>query len=153
MMEAVQQYGLKKRHLQKYIKHVSAFYTRTITGKCYTSELVIKYQKRFVRYRDSLFTFLEYDGIPWHNNTAERALRHIAKQQQISMNFHEATTHEYLRLLGIRQTCRFQNTSFFRFLLSRERDIDQFKEGKPIRRAMPLASFNSLEQEDDSYDR
>lgn len=127
MMEAVQKYGLKKRHLQKFMKQVDAFYTRTIMGKRYRSELVITYQKRFVRYRESLFTFLEYDGIPWHNNTAERALRHIAKQQQISMSFHEAATHEYLRLLGIRQTCRFQNKSFFRFLLSRENDIDQFR--------------------------
>ncbi len=151
MMEAVQKYGLKKRHLQKFMQHVNTFYTRIITGKQYTSELVIKYQKRFARYRESLFTFLEYDGIPWHNNTAERALRHIAKQQQISMNFHEAATHEYLRLLGIRQTCRFQNKSFFRFLLSREKDIDQFEKGKPMRRVMPLPSFNTLEQEDDSY--
>lgn len=153
MMEAVQQYGLKKRHLQKFMQHVSTFYTRIITEKQYTSELVIKYQKRFARYRESLFTFLEYDGIPWHNNTAERALRHIAKQQQISMNFHEAATHEYLRLLGIRQTCRFQNKSFFRFLYSREKDIDQFEEGKPLRRAMPLVSFDSLEQKEDSWDR
>ena len=61
------------------------------------------------------------------------------------MNFHEATTHEYLRLLGIRQTCRFQNKSFFRFLLSREKDIDQFEEGKPIKKSMPLDSFNRLE--------
>jgi predicted RecB family nuclease len=152
MMEAVQKYGLKKRHLQKFMKHVSTFYTRTITGKYYTSELVIKYQKRFERYRDSLFTFLEYDGIPWHNNTAERALRHITKQQQISLNFHEAATHEYLRLLSMKQTCRFQNKSFFRFLLSREIDIDQFEEGKPTKKAMPLASCNSLEQEDDSRD-
>ncbi len=129
IMEAVQKYGLKKRHLQKFMKRVSAFYTRTITGKRYTSELVIKYQKRFVRYRESLFTFLQHDGIPWHNNTAERALRHIAKQQQISMNFHEAATYEYLRLLGIRQTCRFQNKSFFQFLLSREKDIDQLRGG------------------------
>ena len=148
IMEAVQKYGLKKRHLQKFMQHVSAFYTRTITGKQYTSELVITYQKRFVRYRDSLFTFLEHDGVPWHNNTAERALRHIAKQQQISMSFHEATTHEYLRLLGIKQTCRFQNKSFFRFLLSREKDIDQFEPTKTIKRSISVNSFNSPEQED-----
>ena len=151
-MESVQKYGLKKRHLQKFMKQVDAFFTRTITGKQYTSELVIKYQKRFVRYRDSLFTFLEYDGVPWHNNTAERALRHIAKQQQISMSFREVATHEYLRLLGMKQTCRFQNKSFFRFLVSREKVIDQFEESKPKRRVMPLPSSNSLEQEDDSYD-
>jgi predicted RecB family nuclease len=137
IMEAVQQYGLKKRHLHPFMKQVNTFYTGTITDKLYTSELVLKYQKRFDRYRDSLFTFLEYDGIPWHNNTAERALRHIAKQQQISMSFHEAATHEYLRLLGIKQTCRFQNKSFFQFLLSREQNIDQFEEGKSRKGAMP----------------
>src|SRR5260370_26419433 len=129
IMEAVQQYGLKKRHLQKFMQHVSAFYTRKITGKQYSSELVITYQKRFVIYRDSLCTFLPHDGVPWHNNTAERALRHITKQQQISQNFHEAATHEYLRLLGLKQTCRFQKKSFFQFLLSREKNIDQFEKG------------------------
>lgn len=117
-------------------------------GKQYRSELAIKYQKRFVRYRDSLFTFLEYDGIPWNNNTAERALRHIGRQQQISMSFREATTHEYLRLLGIKQTCRFQNKSFFRFLLSREKDIDQFEPTKTIKRSISVNFFNSPEQED-----
>jgi hypothetical protein len=120
------------------MQQVSAFYDRTITGKHYTSELVIKYQKRFVRYRESLFTFLEHDGIPWHNNTAERALRHIAKQQQISMSFREVATHEYLRLLSIKQTCRFQNKSFFRFLLSGERDIDQFEKGHSMKRSMQV---------------
>ena len=68
------------------------------------------------------------------------------------MNFHEAATHEYLRLLGMKQTCRFQNKSFFRFLLSREQDIDQFEEGKPMRKVMPLPLLNSLKQEDTSYD-
>ncbi len=136
MMEAVQKYGLKKRHLQKFMQHVNAFYDKTITGKQYTSELVIKYQKRFVRYRESLFTFLEYDGVPWHNNTAERALRHIAQQLQISMSLREVTTHEYLRLLGIKQTCRFQNKSFFQFLLSREIDIDLFEESRGMNRSM-----------------
>ncbi len=136
IMEAVQKYGLRKRHLQKFMQHVEAFYRRTITGKQYTSELVIKYQKRFVRYRESLFTFLEYDGIPWHNNTAERALRPIAQQLQISMSLREVTTQEYLRLLGIKQTCRFQNKSFFQFLLSREIDIDLFVGGHRLSKSI-----------------
>jgi hypothetical protein len=128
-MEAIQQDGLKKEYLHPFMKQVNAFYMRTITDKLYTSELVLKYQKRFIRYRDSLFTFLEHDGVPWHNNTAERALRHITKQQQISQNFHETATHGYLRLLGLKQTCRFQKKSFFQFLLSREKNIDQFEKG------------------------
>jgi len=105
-MEAVQQYGLKRRNLHKFMKQVDRFYEKVVTDKEYKSELAIKYQKRFAKYRDSLFTFLQYDGVPWHNNTAERALRHLAKQQQVSLAFHEQVTHDYLRLLGIRQTLR-----------------------------------------------
>jgi hypothetical protein len=125
IMEAVQKYGLKKRHLHKFMKHVDQFYQKIIVDKDYKSELVNKYQKRFIKYKDSLFTFLQYDGIPWHNNTAERALRHLTKQQQISLVFHEQVTHDYLRLLGIRQTLNFQGKSFYRFLFSNETDIDK----------------------------
>jgi predicted RecB family nuclease len=125
IMEAVQKYGLKKRHLHKFMKQVDLFYKKAIIDKEYKSELADKYQKRFIKYKDSLFTFLQYDGIPWHNNTAERALRHLTKQQQISLVFHEQVTHDYLRLLGIRQTLKFQGKSFYRFLFSNETDINQ----------------------------
>jgi hypothetical protein len=87
-----------------------------------------------VKYRESLFTFLEDDGIPWHNNTAENAIRHIAVQRKISQRFTETVTHYYLRLLSIRQSCRFQEKSFFHFLFSEEKDIDEFNVGKRRRR-------------------
>ncbi len=134
IMEAVQKYGLKKRNLNKFKKPVDKFYKRVITDKRYKSELTIKYQDRFLRYQDSLFTFLEQDGIPWHNNTAESAIRHIAKQRQISGSFGGQLTHNYLVLLGIRQTCRFQNKSFFKFLFSEETDLDKFEANKRKRR-------------------
>jgi hypothetical protein len=37
IIEAIQQYGLKKEHLHPFMKQVNAFYTRTITDKLYTS--------------------------------------------------------------------------------------------------------------------
>jgi predicted RecB family nuclease len=116
IMETIQKYGLKKRNLNKFKKQVDEFYQEVIVGKNYKSELTLKYQKRFVRYCNSLFTFLEEDNIPWHNNTAERAIRQLIKQQQISGYFHASVTKDYLLLLGIRQTCRFQGKSFFKFL-------------------------------------
>jgi hypothetical protein len=130
IMEAVQKYGLKKRNLTKFKKSVDKFYKKVIVNKRYKSELNIKYQKRFEKYRDSLFIFLEQDGIPWHNNTAERALRHLAVQRKISGSFFESVTHHYLLLLGIMQSCRFQDKSFLKFLLSGDTDIDQFKKSK-----------------------
>lgn len=133
ILATVEEYGLKARHLSNYKRQVNRFYEKVITGQTYKSDLTIKYQKRFIRYREGLFTFLEQDGIPWHNNTAESAIRHIALQRKTSGAFHESMTHDYLLLLGIRQSCRFQDKSFLEFLLSGEKDIDQFKEPEPIR--------------------
>jgi hypothetical protein len=127
IMEDVQQYGLKKYHLHKFKVKVDTFYDHNIINKKYKSELVLKYQEHFLRYRESLFTFLEQDGIPWHNNTAENAIRHLAVQRDISKSsFHEMPTHNYLVLLSIRQTCRFQGKSFFKFLFSGQTDLDNF---------------------------
>jgi predicted RecB family nuclease len=136
ILVAVDKYGLKKRNLNKFKKSVDKFYKNVIVNKRYKSELAIKYQNRFIKYRDSLFTFLEYDGVPWHNNTAENAIRHFALQRRISVSFYESTSRDYLLLLGIRQTCRFQDKSFLRFLLSEETDLDKFEANKRKRRVL-----------------
>jgi Transposase IS66 family len=97
--------------------------------RCY--KLLEIERKRFVRYQESLFVFLTEDGIPWHNNTAERAIRSFAIQRDVSKSpFQDTTTHHYLVLLGIRQTCRFQGKSFFKFLFSGETDLEQFEAHK-----------------------
>jgi hypothetical protein len=137
IMEGVQRYGLKKHYLNKFKKSVDAFYQDVINQHA-RSELVVKYKERFVRYQDSLFTFLEQDGIPWHNNTAERAIRHLARQREISGSFHESGARDYLVLLGIRQTCRSQGKSFFKFLLSGETDLDHFASRKRQRKERDL---------------
>jgi hypothetical protein len=131
IMETVQKNGLKKAYLHKFSQPIDDFYRNLIDNKHYKSELVSKYQQHFKKYRDSLFAFIRQDGIPWHNNTAENAIRHIAIQRDISKaSFHEEPTRNYLVLLGIRQTCRYQNKSFFKFLFSKETDIDKFKSTK-----------------------
>lgn len=128
MFDDAERFGLKTRNLRKHKKRVDRFYKLTIEGKQTESDLVEKYNKRFRRYREELFMFLLNDGIPWNNNTAERAIRHLAIQRKISGSFYKRVALQYLRLLGIAQTCRFQNKSFLRFLLSNEKDIDRYKE-------------------------
>jgi hypothetical protein len=127
IFEDVDKYGLKKRHLQKHTKSVDQFYFHSIDAS-WESELVQTYQKRFLRYREALFQFLNGDAIPWNNNTGERALRHLAVQRKISNTFVGRGAMDYLLLLGIAQSCRFQEKSFLRFLLSGEKDVDAFKE-------------------------
>ena len=121
IFESIDKYGLKIRHLNKFISKVDSFY-KCITNSQYKSEITQKYQNRFLRYRNKLFTFLYYDNIPWNNNMAERGLRHIAVQRKISTHFREGIDN-YLLLLGIMQTCRFSGKSFLEFLISRKKSL------------------------------
>jgi hypothetical protein len=131
IMEAIQKYGLKRRHLDKFEQKVDLFYYKNIVDKQYRSDLVVKYQKRFLRYKKSLFAFLKEDGIPWHNNTAERAIKPFAIQRDTSKSpLYDSATRHYLALLSIRQTCRFQRKSFFKFLFSGETDLEKFESRK-----------------------
>jgi hypothetical protein len=95
-------------------------------------------------YKDSLFSFIDDDGVPWHNNTAERALRHLAVQRKISGSFSEKGATDYLRLLAIAQTCRFQGKSFLGFLLSKSTDVDEYRERS---RAHPDWAIDPWEEE------
>jgi predicted RecB family nuclease len=128
----VDRYGLKAWHLRKFLKDVERFYDKHIIGREYTSEPVRTFQKRFDRYRESLFTFLTQDGIPWENNMAERAIRQLAVQRKISNTFSKRVAPQYLLLLAISQTCRFQGKSFLKFLVSKETDLDSFRRTRPI---------------------
>ena len=66
---------------------------------------------------------------------AERAIRHIAIQRKISGTFFASMAQEYLLLLGLAQTCRFQEKSLLKFFLSGEKDIDAFRDAKRATRA------------------
>jgi predicted RecB family nuclease len=138
ILGAIDRYGLKAWHLRKFEESVERFYARNIVNKEYGSELAAKYQKRFQRCRESLFTFLGQDSIPWNNNMAERAIRQLATQRKISGTFFKKVAPQYLLLLAIAQTCRFQEKSFLKFLLSKERDVDQFRRSRPIKYSAPV---------------
>lgn len=130
IIETIHKYGLSRSHLIGFKVQVESFYEGVILGKTYYSETVLKYQKRFKRYRESLFTFLEHDGIPWNNNMAERAIRHLVVQENISKTFYKSLFPKHLLLLGVMQSCRFRKISFLRFLVSGEKDLDVFSKTK-----------------------
>jgi len=134
MLADAQKFGLKARHLRKHRQRVDAFYRHAVEDRAGGQELIVKYQKRFERYRDSLFTFLVRDCVPWNNNTAERALRHLAVQRKISGAFSSEGAQHYIRLLGVAQSCRFQEKSFLGFLRSGFFDVDAYKEARGRRK-------------------
>jgi hypothetical protein len=128
ILEDVRRFGLKAYHLRKHRDRVDRFYRQGIIGQASAGNTTARYRKRFDRYKESLFSFIENDDVPWHNNAAERAIRHLAVQRKISGAFSERGASQYLRLLGIAQTCRFQQKSFLGFLLSRSADVDEYRE-------------------------
>jgi hypothetical protein len=128
IIKTVHAHGLSKAHLSGFSADVDTFYEKHIFGKTYQSEMALKYQKRLKKYQASLFTFIHHDGIPWNNNMAERALRHLVVQENISKTFFKSIFPDHLSLLGIMQTCRFQQKSFLKFLISSEKDVDLYNE-------------------------
>jgi predicted RecB family nuclease len=126
IVETIDRFGLKARFLQKHKVLVERFYKK-LFGHNYESEIVDKYKKRFKKNREKLFTFLNYDGIPWNNNNAETAIKAFAGlRKSIEGPMSEKGIHEYLTLLSIRETCKYKGISFLDFLRSREKDIDAF---------------------------
>jgi predicted RecB family nuclease len=145
IVAAIRRYGLKRRHLGKFRAAVDRFYDRWIESRDYESEVTRTYHKRLDRYRISLFRFLEEDGIPWNNNAAERAIRHLAIQRKISGTFFKSLAPQYLLLLGIAQTCRFQEKPFLKFLLSEQLDVDAFKAGKRLQISEPVGQSRKMD--------
>jgi hypothetical protein len=141
ILSDIERYGLRQRHLQKHQKAVERFYRDMLDGTDWQSEVVHRFITRFRRYRDSLFIFLTEDSIPWNNNnTGERAIRHLAVQRKISGFLYKSFAPHHLVLLGVAQTCRFQGKSFFKFLLSGERDVDDFRPKRRLRTARPFGN-------------
>ena len=82
----------------------------------FQTNLSIKYQKRFNKNSDKLFTFIKYNEVPWNNNYAENAIKYIAKwRRMINGQVSSKGVLEYCIFLSIYQTCERNNVSFLNF--------------------------------------
>jgi predicted RecB family nuclease len=140
MVESVDRYGLKKHFLRRHLKSVDRFY-RQIGNANFQSEAAMKCRERFEKNRDKLFTFLEYDGIPWNNNNAEHAIRAFAALRDVMSGSSTQNGLEgYLILLSVCQTCKYMGVDFLNFLRSGEKDIHAFAESRRGRRRRAQAN-------------
>ncbi len=122
----IDKFGLKKRNLNKHMAQVSKF-NKKIFEKEYQSQVVKSYQKKFKKYQEQLFTFLNYDGIPWNNNNAEHAIKAFALYRKINNGYYtEKGIAEYLVLLSIYKTCLYRGLDFLKFMRSQKVDIDEY---------------------------
>ena len=48
---------------------------------------LVAFQKRIIRYKDHVFTFLYDPAVPSHNNDSEKAIRNVKVKQKVSGQF------------------------------------------------------------------
>jgi hypothetical protein len=126
IVKTIDRWGLKRRFLGKHLVGVDRFY-RKLTKSALSSEVALKWRERFVGGRETLFTFLKHDGVPWNNNNAEHAIKAFARLRRTIVGLSTPTgIDEYLILLSVCQTCRYSDVDFLGFLLSGEKDFDAF---------------------------
>ena len=126
MVETIDRFGLKAWHLRKHKKAVESFF-RQLTRRRYQTEVASGYKKRFEKNRKKLFTFLDYDGVPWNNNNAEHAIKSFVRMRNvIGANSTARSIQDSLILLSVSETCKYKGVNFLRFLRSGNMDIDLF---------------------------
>lgn len=124
IVSTVDKYGLKRRNLNKHNKDVKKFYKNLRSREIHT-ELGNKWLKRFSRNEKKLFTFLNYDGIPWNNNNAEHAVKSFAlHRKEINGLYNKKGMTEFLILLSISETCKFRGISFWEFLKAKKMTLN-----------------------------
>ena len=126
MVETIDKHGLKTKFLSKHKRNAEAFLD-WIAKREITSDVAQGYKSRIEKYGERLFTFLDYDGVPWNNNNAENALKLVASRRRLfGTSVSEAGLKDYLVFLSIYQTLRRKGISLLRFLLSGETDLEKF---------------------------
>jgi hypothetical protein len=126
IIETVDRFGLKARYLRRHKQRVRAFFN-WLSRNDYKSDLAVTCKRRFEKWRDSLFTFLDHDGVPWNNNNAEHAIKAFAMLRRVMGGAPtEKGLRESLILLSIYETCAFKNVHFLDFLRSGKPEMDAF---------------------------
>jgi hypothetical protein len=112
IVETIDRFGLKKRHLRKH-KTIADRFCRWALKVELHSEVAKKYQKRVEKYRGKLFAFLDYDGVAWNNNNAEHAMKCFARYRRFSDGrMTKKSIEDYLVILSMYQTYEYQGRSF-----------------------------------------
>jgi transposase-like protein len=124
MVETVDRHGLKERFLRKHRIFVDRFYKR-LNGGFGAGEPARKIIERLQKNRNTMFTFLDFDDVPWNNNNAEHAVKAFATLRRvIDGSTTEEGLRDYLILLSLCETCKYKNLDFLHFLRSGSKDMD-----------------------------
>jgi hypothetical protein len=125
IIETIDKYGLKRRHLHKH-KHQAQEFLQSMREMKLESDCAVRYQERFAKYGDRLFTFLDYNGVPWNNNNAEHAIKRFVKyRRDADGRFTEKSLGDHLVLLSVLVSCEYKTLPVLRFLLSQAAELSR----------------------------
>jgi len=82
IIDTIDRYGLKRRNLGKH-KRTAERFLNDVTGLKCATEVGSALQKRIERNRDKLFTFLDYNDVPWNNNNGEHAVKAFTRLRNV----------------------------------------------------------------------
>lgn len=126
IVESVDRYGLKARHLRKHRAAVARFYA-ALSRTHLQTQIAVGYRRRFEKNRSRLSTFLDHDGVPWNNSNAEHAIKAFVRLRNIIGGTSTVKgIREYLVLLSINETCKCRGGSPLDFFLSEDGDLGAF---------------------------
>ncbi|HVO60503.1 MAG TPA: IS66 family transposase [Terriglobales bacterium] len=118
IVATVDRFGLKRRYLRKH-KAAAEGFLDMLRKSYLQTEAAAAYKTRFEKNSDTLFTFLDYDGVPWNNNNAEHAIKAFARlRRSIGGTSTAKGIEEYLILLSISETCKAKGIDVLQFFLS-----------------------------------
>jgi hypothetical protein len=117
IVDTIDKYGLKKRHLGRHKRSAEQFLADVAALRC-TTEVSSALKKRIDKNKEKLFTFLDYDNVPWNNNNAEHAVRAFTRLRNVMVTSTPKGTREYCILLRLQQTLRCRGVGFLDFLRS-----------------------------------
>jgi hypothetical protein len=120
---AIHRYGLRAYHLKRFINPAQKFLEK-VAGTNYPSPICQQYQARLKRNRDSLFEFLDHDGVGWNNTNAEHAIKALALHSDKDINSYSMRRIDtYLKIMSIYQSCQMMQLGFFDFLRSERLEL------------------------------
>jgi hypothetical protein len=96
---------------------IIAMIYRLISRREFTSDESVKFVERLLKNRNKMFTFLDFDGVPWNNNNAEHAVKaFVTLRRVIDGVTSEEGLRDYLVLLSLCETCKYKSIDFLDFL-------------------------------------
>ena len=120
IIEAIDRYGLVKRHLGKFITDADRF-RKWMANQCFNSNVAEGTRIELASMATASLHFLSHDGVPWNNNLAENAVKLIASRRRcIDGLMSKEGIKDYLIFLSIFQTAASERGQLFAILVVRE---------------------------------